>query len=78
MDLDKQALTALFNLTKALAESGQGKEARTYGQRYLDAAKPASAHQQDIAAIKKILEGIKRVPRSQGPRVPGSLMSLGG
>ena len=59
VDLDKQALPALFNLTKTLAETGQGKDARTYGQRYLDAAKPASAHQRDIAAIKKILEGIK-------------------
>ncbi|HYN10222.1 MAG TPA: sulfatase-like hydrolase/transferase [Vicinamibacterales bacterium] len=54
--IDGMALDALFNLTINLVAAGRHVEARAYGEQYLATAPPA-LHQQDIATIRRILEG---------------------
>lgn len=53
---DPTAFDALFNLTVNLAAAGRRDEARTYGERFIATA-PAAFHQQDIAVIRRLLDG---------------------
>ena len=57
VSLDGRAVDALFNLTVNLAAAGRRDEARAYGERYLEAAAPPALYQQDIATIRRILDG---------------------
>jgi arylsulfatase A-like enzyme/tetratricopeptide (TPR) repeat protein len=54
--LDGTSLDALFNLTVNLAAAGRRDEARVYAKRYLAVA-PPSVNQQDIATIRRVLDG---------------------
>jgi arylsulfatase A-like enzyme/tetratricopeptide (TPR) repeat protein len=56
VQVDGTSLDALFNLTVNLAAAGRRDEARVYAERYLAIAPPA-LHQQDIATIRRVLDG---------------------
>jgi len=54
--LDRTEFSALYNLTLELARAGRMDEARTYGRQYVDTAPPA-LYQQEIAAVRRFLDG---------------------
>jgi arylsulfatase A-like enzyme/tetratricopeptide (TPR) repeat protein len=60
VEIDNTSLDALFNLTVNLAAAGRRDEARAYGERYLAIAlaiAPPGTREQDIAAIRRVLDG---------------------
>jgi hypothetical protein len=47
----------LFNLTVNLAAAGRRDEARAYAEQYLKIPAPPGTREQDIATIRRVLDG---------------------